>query len=126
MAHKNGFTSARPLRDSGTSSGRPWSSATPAATTSPARNPSATCSASRTSPRSSSAPKGCARTLLEVLLLHRHMDGEHVVAGLAAALPAGALTADAVAGYPQIALNGPRAQRAPHPLSPHPIEYTVE
>ena len=37
------------------------------------------------------------RALIEVLLLHRHMDGEHVVAGLAAALRAGALTADAVA-----------------------------
>jgi hypothetical protein len=37
------------------------------------------------------------RALVEVLLLHRHMDGEHVVAGLAAALQAGALTADAVA-----------------------------
>ena len=37
------------------------------------------------------------RALVEVLLLHRHMDGEHVVAGLAAALRAGALPADAVA-----------------------------
>jgi transposase len=37
------------------------------------------------------------RALVGVLLLHRHMDGEHVVAGLAAALRAGALTADAVA-----------------------------
>jgi len=37
------------------------------------------------------------RALVEVLLLHRHMDGEHVVAGLAAALRAGALTGDAVA-----------------------------
>jgi hypothetical protein len=37
------------------------------------------------------------RALLEVLLLHRHMDSEHVVGGLAAALRAGALTADAVA-----------------------------
>jgi len=37
------------------------------------------------------------RALVEVLLLHRHTDGEHVVAGLAAALRAGALTADAVA-----------------------------
>lgn len=36
------------------------------------------------------------RALVEVLL-HRHMDSEHVVAGLAAALRAGALTADAVA-----------------------------
>ncbi|MER5624464.1 hypothetical protein ABT061_25865 [Streptosporangium sp. NPDC002544] len=37
------------------------------------------------------------RALVEVLLLHRHMDSEHVVAGLAAVLQAGALTADAVA-----------------------------
>ena len=37
------------------------------------------------------------RALIQVLLLHRHMTHEHVVAGLAAALRAGALTADAVA-----------------------------
>jgi hypothetical protein len=37
------------------------------------------------------------RALIQVLLLHRHMAHEHVVAGLAAALRAGALTADAVA-----------------------------
>lgn len=37
------------------------------------------------------------RALVEVLLLHRHMAHEHVVAGLAAALRAGAVTADAVA-----------------------------
>jgi hypothetical protein len=37
------------------------------------------------------------RALIQVLLLHRHMNHEHVVAGLAAALRAGALTADAVA-----------------------------
>jgi transposase len=37
------------------------------------------------------------RALVEVLLLHRHMGHDHVVAGLAAALQAGALTADAVA-----------------------------
>jgi hypothetical protein len=37
------------------------------------------------------------RTLIEVLLLHRAMAHEHVVAGIAAALAAGALTADAVA-----------------------------
>jgi hypothetical protein len=35
--------------------------------------------------------------LIQVLLLHRHMLHDHVVAGLAAALQAGALTADAVA-----------------------------
>jgi hypothetical protein len=37
------------------------------------------------------------RTLIQVLLLGRHMTHEHVVAGLAAALRGGALTADAVA-----------------------------
>ncbi|MEU6611645.1 hypothetical protein ABZ922_42695 [Streptomyces shenzhenensis] len=37
------------------------------------------------------------RALIEVLLLGRHMEHEHVVAGLAAAHRAGALTADAVA-----------------------------
>jgi hypothetical protein len=37
------------------------------------------------------------RALIEVLLLHRHMPHEHVVAGLATAVQAGALTADAVA-----------------------------
>ncbi|WP_408995000.1 hypothetical protein [Streptomyces europaeiscabiei] len=37
------------------------------------------------------------RALIEVLLLHRHMSHDHVVAGIAAALRAGALTSDAVA-----------------------------
>ncbi|GAA4339552.1 hypothetical protein GCM10023086_74630 [Streptomyces venetus] len=37
------------------------------------------------------------RALIDVLLLARHMDHEQVVAGLAAAYRAGALTADAVA-----------------------------
>jgi transposase len=37
------------------------------------------------------------RALIEVLLLHRHMPHEQVVAGIAAALDSGALTADAVA-----------------------------
>ncbi|MEH1128999.1 Mu transposase domain-containing protein [Micromonospora sp. CPCC 206061] len=37
------------------------------------------------------------RALIEVLLLHRHMPHEHVVAGLATAVLSGALTADAVA-----------------------------
>lgn len=38
-----------------------------------------------------------ARALIEVLLLHRSMSHDHVVAGIAAALAAGARTADAVA-----------------------------
>lgn len=37
------------------------------------------------------------RALIEVLLLGRHMPHEHLVAGLAAALRAGAMTSDAVA-----------------------------
>ncbi|WP_067510291.1 hypothetical protein [Actinoplanes sp. TFC3] len=37
------------------------------------------------------------RALIEVLLLHRHMPHDHVAAGLATAVRAGALTADAVA-----------------------------
>jgi transposase len=37
------------------------------------------------------------RALIDVLLLHRHMAHEHVVAGIAAACSVGALTADAVA-----------------------------
>ncbi len=37
------------------------------------------------------------RALIEVLLLHRHMNAEHVQAGISAALHAGALTADVVA-----------------------------
>lgn len=37
------------------------------------------------------------RALIEVLLLHRHMPHQQVVAGIAAALESGALTADAVA-----------------------------
>ncbi|MEX1908079.1 IS21 family transposase [Janibacter sp. Y6] len=37
------------------------------------------------------------RALIEVLMLHRHLPHDQVVAGLAAALNAGALTADAVA-----------------------------
>ena len=37
------------------------------------------------------------RALIEVLLLHRHLPHEQVVAGIAAALTAGALTANAVA-----------------------------
>jgi len=37
------------------------------------------------------------RALIQVLLLHRHMRREHIVAGLARAVLSGALTADAVA-----------------------------
>jgi transposase len=54
------------------------------------------------------------RALVEVLLLHRHMDSENVVAGLAAALRAGALTADAVA------LEARKAADAGEPHGPAP------
>src|SRR6266511_1919883 len=75
--------------------------------------------------------------LVEVLLLHRRMDGEHVVAGLAVALRAGALTADAVAlearraaddaagqhpdcprGHPEIARSAQLAVEPRHPALP--------
>lgn len=49
----------------------------------------------RPSARPTATPR--ARALISVLLLHRHMAHEDVVAGIAAALKAGALTADAVA-----------------------------
>ena len=61
------------------------------------------------------------RALVEVLLLHRHMDGEHVVAGLAAALRAGALTADAVALEARKAADeaaGQPARPGHHPARP--------
>ena len=51
------------------------------------------------------------RALIEVLLLHRHLPHEQVVAGIAAALQAGALTADAVA------LEARRAGESPQPAS---------
>lgn len=48
-------------------------------------------------PRHPRRPRRHPGALIEVLLLHRHLTHDHVVAGLAAALRAGALTADAVA-----------------------------
>ena len=54
------------------------------------------------------------RALVEVLLLHRHMDGEHVVAGLAAALRAGgAHRQRGRAGGPQGRRRGRRPARPP-------------
>lgn len=50
------------------------------------------------------------RALIEVLLLHRHLRHEHLVAGLAAALRAGALTSDAVALEARKALDNDRAE----------------
>lgn len=57
------------------------------------------------------------RALIEVLLLGRHMPHEHVVAGLAAALRAGALTADAVALE---ARKAAQAETEPAPDAPGP------
>ncbi|MFD7626338.1 hypothetical protein ACFV7Q_09855 [Streptomyces sp. NPDC059851] len=53
------------------------------------------------------------RALIEVLLLGRNMPHEHVVAGLAAALRAGAMTADAV------------ALEAAKPLRPRPSPHRI-
>jgi transposase len=63
------------------------------------------------------------RALIEVLLLHRHMTHEHVVAGLAAALKAGALTADAVALEARKIADtddGQPARPEPGPAAPQP------
>ncbi|WP_306945591.1 hypothetical protein [Streptomyces sp. B4I13] len=52
---------------------------------------------------------------IEVLLLHRRIPHEHLVAGLAASLPVGALTADAVAWRPA---RPPNPMMMPPRLSP--------
>ncbi|MEU8436927.1 hypothetical protein AB0F18_29290 [Streptomyces sp. NPDC029216] len=60
------------------------------------------------------------RALIEVLLLGRHLAHEHIVAGLATALRAGALTADAVALEARKAAqteDEPTAAEAPAPRS---------
>jgi hypothetical protein len=54
------------------------------------------------------------RSLIEVLLLHRHMTHDHVVAGIAAALQVGALTAGVVA------LEARKAADADHPAADGP------
>ncbi|UUU37424.1 hypothetical protein JIX56_00505 [Streptomyces sp. CA-210063] len=51
--------------------------------------------------RAAHGDKEGTKALIQVLLMARHMSHEHLVAGLAAALRAGALTADAVALGPQ-------------------------
>lgn len=55
------------------------------------------------------------RALIEVLLLHRWMPHEHVVAGIAAALRAGALTADAVAVEARKAAQDTAGENTSHP-----------
>ena len=52
--------------------------------------------------------------LIEVLLLHRRMAHEHVVAGIAAALRAGAMTADVVAIEARKAAQAVTADTAAH------------
>jgi transposase len=64
------------------------------------------------------------RALIEVLLLHRRMADEHVVAGIAAALSAGALTCDAVALEARKAADtgAPAAPGRPgEPAAPSPV-----
>ncbi|WP_327426008.1 IS21 family transposase [Streptomyces sp. NBC_01236] len=61
---------------------------------------------------------------IEVLLLHRHMTHEHVVSGIATALQAGALTADAVALEARKAADADHAHTAepePGDLKPSPV-----
>jgi hypothetical protein len=60
------------------------------------------------------------RALIKVLLLGRHMNHEHLVAGLAVALRAGALTADAVA------LEARKAAEADRPEPAGPPEHLAE
>jgi transposase len=59
------------------------------------------------------------RALIEVLLLHRHMEHRHVVAGIAAALTVGALTADAVALEARKAAQSD-GDPVPGPIPPQP------
>jgi len=64
------------------------------------------------------------RALVEVLLLHRRMAHDHVVAGIAAALRAGAMTADVVAMEARKAADADRpGTPAPHGeiLEPSPV-----
>jgi hypothetical protein len=71
--------------------------------------------------RGAQSPRRAAgtRALIEVLLLHRHMAHEHVVAGLAAAQRAGALTADAVALEARKAADADEpAEQEPAPAKP--------
>lgn len=64
------------------------------------------------------------RALIEVLLLARYMHHEHIVAGLAAALAAGALTADAVALEARKAAEGDQTAPA-NMIRPEMPEATV-
>jgi hypothetical protein len=69
------------------------------------------------------------RALVEVLLLHRRMAHEHVVAGIAAALRAGAMTADVVAMEARKAADaGPPVTTAQHDeiSQPSPVTSLTE
>ncbi|MEV6818448.1 IS21 family transposase [Nocardiopsis dassonvillei] len=67
------------------------------------------------------------KALVEVLLLSRHMSQDHIVAGIATALKAGALTADAVALEARKAAEAeaPTAAEEPAPPSREPAQATV-
>lgn len=66
------------------------------------------------------------RALIEVLLLYRHMAHEHVVVGLATALRAGALRADALALEARKAADGETSPEAPSaPEAPERDTQTV-
>ncbi|MGW2311314.1 IS21 family transposase [Actinomadura luteofluorescens] len=62
------------------------------------------------------------RALIDVLLLNRQMNHEHVVAGIAAALRAGALTADAVALEARKAAEADNSADVPAPEPAAPAE----
>jgi hypothetical protein len=68
------------------------------------------------------------RALIEVLILHRHLRHEHVVAGLAAALQAGALTSDTVALEARKAADTDRTTTVsvPEPLDSSPVTSLTE
>ncbi|MDN3029726.1 hypothetical protein [Streptomyces sp. S.PB5] len=66
--------------------------------------------------------------MIEVLLLHRHRDHDDVVDGLAAALRAGALTADAVVLEARRASDAqpPQARVGPDAFAPFLLSPTAE
>lgn len=80
--------------------------------------------------RAAHGDKEGTKALIEVLLLARHMSHEHLVAGLAVALRAGALTADAVALEARKIADGdlpdqPMPSPPPEPAAAGPTRATV-
>ncbi|MEU0565967.1 hypothetical protein ABZ297_11320 [Nonomuraea sp. NPDC005983] len=65
------------------------------------------------------------KALVAVLLLSRHMTHEHLVAGIAAALRAGALTADAVALEARKAAEADQAKPTASSQLPEPIKHAT-